>query len=129
MLEASVILGPAAGDYLSVPRRAVAFEPARPRAVLATRSFRADVDPAIEAAFEEALQVLGRAGFPLTRVTSPSDRTVAAAWAKMASAELAQSLESSRDRWDELEPSLQDQLRFGAGVSAFRVHRGPTAPP
>ena len=28
VLEASVILGPAAGDYLSVPRRAVAFEPA-----------------------------------------------------------------------------------------------------
>jgi Asp-tRNA(Asn)/Glu-tRNA(Gln) amidotransferase A subunit family amidase len=118
VLEASVILGPAAGDYLSVPRRAVAFEPARPRAVLATRSFRADVDPVIEAAFEEALLVLGRAGFPPTRVASPSDRTVAAAWAKMASAELAQSLESCRDRWDELESSLQDQLRFGAGVSA-----------
>ena len=118
VLEASVILGPAAGDYLSVPRRAVAFEPARPQAVLATRSFRAGVDPVIEAAFEEVLQVLGRAGLPPNRVASPTDRTVAAAWAKMASAELAQSLEADRDRWDELEPSLQDQLRFGAGVSA-----------
>ena len=43
---------------------------------------------------------------------------MAAAWAKMAAAELAESLHEIRDRWDELEPSLQDQLRFGEQVSA-----------
>ena len=43
---------------------------------------------------------------------------MAAAWAKVSAAELAESLEAFRGRWDELEPSLQDQLRYGAGVSA-----------
>ncbi len=117
VLEASTILGPAAGDYLSLPRHAIALEPARPGAVLATRSFRAGVDPAIEAAFEEALHVLKRAGFPIRPVDPPADRRVAAAWAKIATAELAESLEPFRSRWDELEPSLQDQLRLGAGIS------------
>lgn len=118
VLEASVTLGPAAGDFLSVPRRAVAFEPTRPQAVLATRSFRAGVDPVIDAAFEEVLHVLEGAGFPVRPVDPPVDRGVAAAWAKVASAELAESLEPFRSRWDELEPTLQYQLRYGAEVSA-----------
>ena len=45
VLEASVMLGPAPGDFLSLPRGGVALEPTRPRRVLACRSFRADVDP------------------------------------------------------------------------------------
>ncbi len=118
VLEASVTLGPAPGDFLSVPRRAVALEPGRPRAVLATRSFRAGVDPEIESAFEEVLHVLEGAGFPVRPVDPPTDRRVAAAWAKVSATELAESLESFRGRWHELEPSLQDQLQYGAGVSA-----------
>jgi len=118
VLEASVILGAATGDYLSLPRAAINSAPARPGAVLATRSFRGDVDPVIEAAFEEVLAALASDGLPVTRVPPPSDRTVAVAWATMASAELAQSLEGFRDRWDELEPSLRDQVRIGAEISA-----------
>ncbi len=118
LLEASVILGPAAGDFLSVPRRAVDLEATRPAVVRATTSFRAGVDEVIQSAFEDVLRLLERAGFAVSRVPAPSDRTVAAAWAKMAAAELAQSLHEIRDRWGELEPSLQDQLRFGEQVSA-----------
>ena len=81
-------------------------------------SFRAGVDEVIQSAFEDVLRLLERAGFAVSRVPAPSDRTVAAAWAKMAAAELAQSLHEIRDRWGELEPSLQDQLRFGEQVSA-----------
>ncbi len=123
VLEASVTLGPASGDYLSVPRRAIALEPARPRAVLATPSFRSGVDPAIEAAFEEVIPVLEGAGFPVRRVDPPVDRRIAAAWAKVSAAELAESLEAFRDRWHALEPSLQDQLRYGAGVTASTTSR------
>ncbi len=118
--EASVTLGHAAGDFLSVPRRAVDLTPGRPRAVLATRTFRADLDASIEAEFEDALTALAGAGLPVTRVEPPSDRSVAGAWATMASAELAESLTPFRDRWEELEPALLDQVRFGADVDAAK---------
>jgi Asp-tRNA(Asn)/Glu-tRNA(Gln) amidotransferase A subunit family amidase len=118
VLEASVTLGPAVGDYLSVPRSAIDLAPRRPGTVLATRSFRADVDPEIEAEFDATVAALAQAGYPITQVPPPSDRSIAAAWATMASAELAQSLASYRDRWDELEPLLLDQVRFGSRVSA-----------
>jgi Asp-tRNA(Asn)/Glu-tRNA(Gln) amidotransferase A subunit family amidase len=119
-LEASVTLGPAVGDFLSVPRRAIDLAPVQPRTVLATRSFRADLDPEIESEFEAALTTLTEAGLSVTRVAPPSDRSVAVAWATMASAELAASLAEWRDRWDELEPSLLEQVRFGAHVDVAR---------
>lgn len=118
ILEASVTLGPAAGDILSVPRASIALEPVRPRRVLVCRSFRADVDAVIEAAFDEAVAALGAAGLPLERVEAPFDGSIAASWFQMSSAELAQSLLHERNRWDELEPSLRFQLDYGAQVSA-----------
>jgi Asp-tRNA(Asn)/Glu-tRNA(Gln) amidotransferase A subunit family amidase len=118
VLEASVILGPAVGDFLSLPRRAIDLEPSRPARVLATRSFRADVDAPIGAAFEAALTTLAGAGLPIEVVPPPSDDTIAARWAIIASAELAESLAGVRDRWDEFEPSLHDQVRLGEAVSA-----------
>jgi Asp-tRNA(Asn)/Glu-tRNA(Gln) amidotransferase A subunit family amidase len=118
VLEASVTLGPAPGDFLSLPRAGVELEPALPARVLACRTFRADVDPVIEAAFEEALTALGAAGFPVERVDPPSDSSVGTAWFTMGSAELAQSLEDVRDQWEGFEPSLAFQVGFGAEVTA-----------
>jgi aspartyl-tRNA(Asn)/glutamyl-tRNA(Gln) amidotransferase subunit A len=118
LLEARVILGPAVGDFLSFPSSAVNLKPTRPREVLATRSFRADVDPIIEAAFEEALTAIAGAGLPVRQVPPPSDSSVAMSWAIVASAELAQSLLEYQDRWDELESSLRDQVLLGASITA-----------
>ncbi len=118
LLEASVTLGPAAGDILSVPRSSIALEPVRPQRVVVCRSFRADVDAVIEAAFEDAVAALGAAGLPLERVEAPFEGSIAAAWFVMSSAELAQSLLPERDRWDELEPSLRFQLEYGSRVTA-----------
>ena len=86
--------------------------------MLACRTFRADVDPVVEAAFEEALGALASAGLLVERVPAPSDASVGLDWFTISSAELAQSLEDVRDRWDSFEPSLQFQLEFGAAVTA-----------
>jgi Asp-tRNA(Asn)/Glu-tRNA(Gln) amidotransferase A subunit family amidase len=116
LLEASIILGPAVGDFLSVPRRAIDLEPVRPARAVATRSFRADVDPVIATAFDEVASTLTGAGLPVQPVEPPSDSVVAASWAIIAAAELAESLGGARDRWDEFEPSLRDQVILGESV-------------
>ena len=117
VLEASVTLGPAAGDFLALPRAGIEYEPARPARVLACRTFRADVDPVVEAAFEDALDTLAGAGFTVQRVASPSDASVGLQWMTISAAELAQSLEAERDRWESFEPSLVFQLQFGSAVT------------
>ncbi|MGI8493325.1 MAG: amidase [Acidimicrobiales bacterium] len=116
--EASVTLGPARGDFLSLPRAGIQLDPVRPSGVLACRSFRGGLDPAIEASFEEALDVLARTGLAVERVQAPSDSSVAMSWFEMSSAELAQSLDGDRQRWGEMEASLRVLLDFGAQVSA-----------
>ena len=80
--------------------------------------FRADVDPVIEAAFEEALAAAGRRRVRRSSGSSPpSDPSVAAAWFTISSAELAQSLAEHRDQWETFEPSLSFQLLFGEAVT------------
>lgn len=118
VLEASVTHGPAIGDVLCLPKGAVDLRPVRPARVLACRSFRADVDPVIEAAFEEALATLAAAGLAVERVESPSDGSVAGAWFTISAAELAQSLAGVREQWESFEPSLTFQLLFGEAVTA-----------
>jgi Asp-tRNA(Asn)/Glu-tRNA(Gln) amidotransferase A subunit family amidase len=118
VLEASVILGPARGDFLSLPRGGVAFEPHQPARVFACRSFRSTVDPVIEAAFEDALASIARAGTTVERVDAPSDSSVAAAWFAISAAELAESLAGVRDQWDTFEPSLADMVLFGDRITA-----------
>jgi Asp-tRNA(Asn)/Glu-tRNA(Gln) amidotransferase A subunit family amidase len=119
VLEASVTMGPARGDLLSLPSGGVALEPRRPARVLACRSFRADIDDVIEAAFDDMLGQLAAAGFPVERVTPPFDASVAADWFTIAAADLAQSMVEHRDRWDRFEPSLRGQLEFGETVTTF----------
>jgi Asp-tRNA(Asn)/Glu-tRNA(Gln) amidotransferase A subunit family amidase len=119
VLEATVTLGPARGDILSLPSGGVSVEPRRPTRLLACRSFRADVEPVIEAAFEEALTDLAGDGFPVERVTAPFDASVAASWYTIASADLAQSMTEHRDQWDTFEPSLRVQLEAGERIALF----------
>ena len=115
LLEASVVLGPAPGDVWSLP--SVHLAPRRPTRVVACRTLRADVDPVIEAAFEEVLTTLETEGVPVERVAAPSDASVGASWFTVSAAELAQSLEHVRDQWDDVEDSLRFQLEFGAAVT------------
>jgi Asp-tRNA(Asn)/Glu-tRNA(Gln) amidotransferase A subunit family amidase len=119
VLEASVTLGPARGDILSLPSGGVSLEPRRPARVLACRSFRADVDAVIESAFDDALGQLAADGFAVERVTPPFDASVAGYWYTIASADLAQSMTEHRDKWDTFEPSLRGQLEFGEVVATF----------
>ena len=119
VLEASVTLGPARGDLLSLPAGGVQLEPRRPRRVLACRSFRADVEPVIEAAFEEAVAALTADGFAVERVTSPFDASVAVSWFTIASADLAESMTEHRAYWDTFEPSLRGVVEAGERVTLF----------
>ena len=117
VLEASIIQGAAPGDWLSVPAGTADFRPTRPHHVVACRSFRADVDAEIEEAFEATLTVLAAEGLPVERVESPCSISDAFDWFSIATAELRQSLEPLRDRWDDFDESLRLQLEFGALVT------------
>ncbi|MEY2766346.1 MAG: hypothetical protein RI912_8, partial [Actinomycetota bacterium] len=48
LLEASVTHGPAAGDFLSLPKGSIDLAPRMPRRVIACRTYRSDVDQEIE---------------------------------------------------------------------------------
>jgi Asp-tRNA(Asn)/Glu-tRNA(Gln) amidotransferase A subunit family amidase len=117
VLEASVTLGPAVGDLLSLPVGSIGLDPTRPARVLACRSFRADVEEVIESAFDDALADLSKDGFDVERVTPPFDMAVASGWFTIATADLAQSMMDQRDLWDTFEPSLRGQLEHGAKVT------------
>jgi len=118
--QAHVILGPAAGDWLSVPASTVSIEPMRPARIIACRTFRADVDAVIEAACEAALAALIADGAVIERSPAPSDVGTAFHWFNIATAELAQSLAGQRGEWETYEPSLQEQLGYGETVTAAR---------
>jgi Asp-tRNA(Asn)/Glu-tRNA(Gln) amidotransferase A subunit family amidase len=120
LTEAEVVLGAAAGDLMSLPRRAVDLTPALPTRVVACPTLRSGVDDAIAAAFEDMLTALERdLGLPVERVDELTSADCSQAWFTVATAELAQSLLEHRDRWDELEPSLHLMVEMGAAVSTF----------
>ena len=100
-----------------MPAGTVDLGPSRPARVLACRTFRADVDPVVEAAYEDALAALAGDGLTVERVAAPSDPAAVFDWFVMATAELAQSLADVRDQWDGFEPSLRDMVAFGERVS------------
>lgn len=115
--EANVTLGAARGDFLSVPRAGVNLFPVRPTRVMAVRTFRKDVDPEIEAAFERTLSVLEASGMPVERVAAPSDTDTMWAWFTISTAELVQSLRHEKDRWGEMSDYVRMQLAFGDTVT------------
>ncbi len=114
---ARIVLGPAPGDWTSAPAGTVATAPTAPSRVLACRTFRADVDPVVEAAYDDALAQLSASGVTVERVDAPSNPAAVADWFVMSCAELAQSLGDLRDRWDEVDDDLRDKLLFGEQVA------------
>jgi Asp-tRNA(Asn)/Glu-tRNA(Gln) amidotransferase A subunit family amidase len=116
VLQAGIVYGPAAGDYLSAPAGTALIAPTPPARVVACRTFRADVDPVVEAAYEDSLAALAAEGTPVERIEW-SDAGALMDWFVIATAELAQSLLDERDRWESFESSLRDMVVFGAAVT------------
>jgi Asp-tRNA(Asn)/Glu-tRNA(Gln) amidotransferase A subunit family amidase len=120
LLEASVVVGPVAGDPGSI--ESVDLIPALPRRVVACPSLRGPgtVDAPIAAGFAEACALVADTlGLPLELVEEPIDPVTSLWWAMIACVQLAESLAEFRDRWDETEPSLKLQLDLGAQIGAF----------
>jgi Asp-tRNA(Asn)/Glu-tRNA(Gln) amidotransferase A subunit family amidase len=117
VLEASVVMGPATGDYMSSPTSAVSLTPRMPRRVLACRTFRDDIDPEIESAFEATLENLVKSGVTVERVIAPSDKSSGMTWLTISAAELLQSLRPYEDRWDELTDYVQAQINFAQRIT------------
>ena len=117
VLEASVVMGVAPGDYMSAPQSSISLTPRMPKRVLACRSFRDDVDPEIESAFEATLDALAKSGVLVEKVNPPSNKSTGYTWITISAAELTQSLRPYENRWSELTDYVQQQLYFGASVS------------
>lgn len=117
LAEASVTLGAARGDFLSVPRGGVDLAPRRPRRVLACRTFRTDVDPDIEENFERTIDTIAASGVTVERIDAPSNNDVIYAWFTISTAELLQSLRHEEHRRDDMTDYVQAQLAFGARVT------------
>lgn len=115
--EASVTLGAARGDFLSVPRAGIDLAPQMPTRVLAVRTFRSDVDPDVEENFERTLDAIAQSGIPVERIESPSNNDTFWSWFTISTAELLQSLRHEEHRWDQLTDYVQAQLKFGANVT------------
>jgi Asp-tRNA(Asn)/Glu-tRNA(Gln) amidotransferase A subunit family amidase len=112
-----IMAGPAPGDWISHPAGTADLTPARPARVLACRTFRAGVDPTIEANYRATLDALYDAGLAVDEVPAPADPGTIFDWFLMASAELAATLDDVRDQWDDFEDSLRDMLAFGSAVT------------
>jgi Asp-tRNA(Asn)/Glu-tRNA(Gln) amidotransferase A subunit family amidase len=129
MLEASVLAGPTGTDLNELPTGSVPIEAVQPRRVIASRTLRADVDPAVAAAFDEMIRVVEvDVGLPVTtvdRVFAKDD--VPFSWFVVGGAELAQSLAVHRDAWDEFEPGLAMMLNMGEGISTSDYIAGQRA--
>ena len=117
LLEARAILGGTPGDPMSIPASAVNIEPRRPARVIATPTFRADVDADVRRAFDAACASFEAAGVTVELRSGlvPTDATLA--WFTIACADLAHALEPHRDRWEEAEDSLALMLGFGTAVT------------
>ena len=118
LLEASVTHGPAAGDFLSLPKGSIDLAPRMPKRVIACRTYRSDVDHEIEEAYESALDDIARSGVEVVRATAPTDNSTVWWWFVISTAELTQSLRGVQDRWGEMSDYVQAQLAFGSNVTA-----------
>jgi Asp-tRNA(Asn)/Glu-tRNA(Gln) amidotransferase A subunit family amidase len=103
---------------MSPPDGSTSFVPVNPTHVVAVRSFRGAVAPVVGAAFDRMCALIADdLRLPLTIVDRFTEVDCAWHWIATGSAELAQSLASDRDRWDEFEPTLRVLLDLGANLS------------
>jgi Asp-tRNA(Asn)/Glu-tRNA(Gln) amidotransferase A subunit family amidase len=116
-LLAGIMYGDAVGDFLAVSKAGINLAPRMPRTVLACRTFRTDVDPDIEAQYENMLEALSTSGVTVKRIDSPSNNDTIWNWFIISTAELTQSLRHEEHRWDQLTDYIQSQLRFGSTVT------------
>ncbi len=117
--EASIVMGAARGDILSLPTGSVSVKPIRPTRVLAIRTLRSGVEPWIEAAMEALCGRITAMGIDVAATASPVDpEELVHHWFFSSAAEAAQSLGVYRDRWDEFDASLRVQLQAGEHVTA-----------
>lgn len=117
VLEATILAGPNGADINELPAGSVPFEPEQPARVLACRTLRADVDPAVEAAFETTIGVIERdLGTPVERTGNPFHPDAPLSWFQIVAAEMAETLASERDRWGELEPGVAGIIEYGRNV-------------
>ena len=119
LLEASVVVGAAPGDVISIPAAGVDLEPRLPSRLVACPTLRLGADDVIATAFSSAVDALGRElGVDVVHVEAATSRECSQRWFVMACAELAQSLLEHRDRWSEFEPTLRQAVEIGAEISA-----------
>lgn len=119
VLEASLLGGPNGTDLHELPAGGVPLEATQPSRVVACRSLRADVEPAVADAFTATLGVIERdLGIPVETVDDVfGDDQLALQWFVISSAELAQALAGDEARWGELDAGLQSILRYGQGIA------------
>jgi amidase/aspartyl-tRNA(Asn)/glutamyl-tRNA(Gln) amidotransferase subunit A len=117
VVQAEIIHGAAHGDFLSIPKEGISLTPQMPTKVLACRTFRSDVDPDVEVNFEKTLDALAASGVTVERIDAPTDNETIWNWFVISTAELTQSLRHEEHRWNELSQYVQDQLKFGSGIT------------
>lgn len=116
LAEARVYYGPTQGDVISLPAGSVDPTPVLPRRALLCRTLRGAVEPIIETALRDAAGALEALGVEVEEVENPIPGALGT-WVVVAAADLAQSLDPHRDRWPELEPTLQALLGFAEHLS------------
>ena len=119
LLEASVVVGAAPGDVISIPSEGVDLTPRLPSRLVACPTLRLGADEVIATAFAAAVDALGRElAVDVQHVGTATSRDCSRHWFTMATAELAQSLLEHRSRWSEFEPTLRQTVEIGSEVSA-----------
>src|SRR5436190_3906564 len=85
LLEASVVVGAAPGDVISLPAAGVDLEPRLPARVVACPTLRRGADPQIAGAFSSAVEALGRElGVDVQHVDTATTHECSRAWFTMA---------------------------------------------
>lgn len=120
LLEARVLAGPTPGDLASLAPRTVTLVPRMPARVLACRTLRRRVDPAVAAAFDAmCLRIERELGLPVATVERPFPDTLLPDFERLYDVETAQRLDPWRARWPSWEPSLRTVCENGAGTPLF----------
>jgi Asp-tRNA(Asn)/Glu-tRNA(Gln) amidotransferase A subunit family amidase len=120
VLEGSIIAGPAAGDIMGFPMSAAQLGLQRPRRVVAVRTLRNKLDPAVGAAFDAMVTALSDLGYRVEIRDRYTDVDIAKAWILSAAAELGESLAGVKDQWELLEEAVVMQCQYSESITAYQ---------